>query len=143
MKRFHVHVNVADLGDSIRFYTALFGEPPTVTKSDYAKWMLEDPRINFAVSLRGKRKGLDHVGLQASDETDFASLRERVETADASVFEQPDVACCYARSSKAWIRDPDGLVWENFLTSGDEPDYGVSALTGFEDSAATGTGCCG
>lgn len=124
MKRFHVNLSVKDLGRSVHFYSNLFGAPPTVEKPDYAKWMLEDPRINFSLSTHGAGGGIDHVGLQAQDEREFAELRTRLASADAPIFDQPDVTCCYAESTKAWVRDPDGVAWETFLTRADATVYG-------------------
>ena len=123
MKRFHINVSVSDLDQSIAFYNKLFAQEPAVTKSDYAKWMLEDPRINFAITTHGARKGVDHLGLQSDDEQEFQALRDRLHEADMSTFEQPDVVCCYARSSKSWVRDPDEVAWETFVSHGESSIY--------------------
>lgn len=144
MKRFHVHVGVDSLDASIAFYSGLFGAAPTVTKSDYAKWMLEDPRINFAISQKcGAQKGIEHLGLQVEDEAELAEVYGRLKAADAPVLEEGATTCCYAQSEKSWIADPDGVVWEAFLTKGDSTVYGDSpdfaALS--SDNAATNA-CC-
>lgn len=124
MKRFHVHVAVADLGDSIRFYSSLFGHAPSVHKVDYAKWMLEDPRVNFAISQRGSEAGIDHLGLQVDSDDELAELRARVAAAEAPIADQENADCCYARSNKSWTRDPQGIAWEAFHTMADIPTYG-------------------
>jgi len=144
MKRFHVHVGVDNLDRSIAFYSGLFGTGPSVTKSDYAKWMLEDPRINFAISQKcGATKGIEHLGLQVEDESELAEVYGRLKAADAPVLEEGATTCCYAQSEKSWISDPDGVVWEAFLTHGDSTVYGdgpdFAALS--SDNAAAGQ-CC-
>lgn len=118
MNRMHIHVGVEKLDESIKFYSTLFGTEPTKTKPDYAKWVLDDPRINFAISTRVKN-GLDHLGLQADDETELAALRERLKSADVALFDEGDTVCCYARSDKSWVTDPDGIAWEAFRTMED------------------------
>ena len=123
MKRFHVNVHVADINRSVQFYQHLFAQQPTVLKSDYAKWMLDDPRINFSITTHGTQKGVDHLGLQSDDEQEFAALRDRLHEAEMATFEQPDVTCCYARSSKSWVRDPDDVAWETFVTHGQSTVY--------------------
>jgi catechol 2,3-dioxygenase-like lactoylglutathione lyase family enzyme len=135
MKRFHVHVSVDDLDASVRFYSTVFGAPPTVLKPDYAKWMMEDPRINFAISKRGLKAGVDHLGVQVESETELASLREQMATADISVLDQPQAECCYARSDKYWITDPQGVAWETFHTLDSIRVYGYTERT-------EGTACC-
>jgi catechol 2,3-dioxygenase-like lactoylglutathione lyase family enzyme len=107
MKRFHVHISVDDLDANVRFYSTVFGEPPTVLKSDYAKWMLEDPRINFAMSKRGLKSGVDHLGLEVESETELASLRQQVAAAEIAALDQPNAECCYARSDKYFTNDPE------------------------------------
>ncbi len=141
MKRFHVNVAVRDLEKSIGFYSSLFGAAPNVRKADYAKWMLEDPRVNFAISTRSPGAGVDHVGLQADDEAELAEIRQRLAAADLSVLDQPDVTCCYARSSKAWVTDPDGLAWETFLTRGEATEYGDGTVTP-EVRLESAAACC-
>jgi catechol 2,3-dioxygenase-like lactoylglutathione lyase family enzyme len=123
MKRLHVNVGVADLDRSIRFYSTLFGTEPSVRHDDYAKWMLDDPRVNFAISTRGA-PGLDHLGIQAENADELADIATRLKAADQSVFEQKGASCCYALSDKAWVRDPSGLNWETFHTSGQITTYG-------------------
>jgi catechol 2,3-dioxygenase-like lactoylglutathione lyase family enzyme len=118
MKRMHIHVGVDNLDQSIEFYNALFGTPPTKTKSDYAKWMLEDPRINFAISTR-VASGVDHLGLQVDEDSELQSLRENFKHADLSMFDEGETTCCYARSDKTWVKDPTGIAWEVYNTMDD------------------------
>src|ERR1041385_9128849 len=124
MKRFHVHVAVSDLEQSIRFYSALFGIEPVVTKPDYAKWMLEDPRINFAISNRRAKTGVDHLGLQAENGTELEEIGSRLAQADVSTLAQKDASCCYAKSDKYSTIDPQGVAWESFHTHADIALYG-------------------
>lgn len=124
MKRFHVHVAVQNFDESVRFYSAFFGMPPTVLKPDYAKWMIEDPRINFAISDRGVSPGIDHLGIQVDSAPELEVLREQVGSAELSTFDQKDAACCYARSDKYWTSDPQGIAWETFHTLDSIPMYG-------------------
>lgn len=124
MKRFHVHLSVANLAESIRFYTALFGSPPAVEKPDYAKWMVEDPRLNFAVSRRGRAAGLDHLGLQVDSDAELAALREAAARAALPVKDQRGASCCYAKSDKHWTTDPQGIAWETYHTLHDIPTFG-------------------
>lgn len=124
MRRFHVNLAVSDLDESVRFYSTLFDAQPAVLKNDYAKWMLEDPRVNFAIETRSSEKGVSHLGIQVESSEDLAALRENLESAEGAILDQPDVTCCYARSSKAWISDPNGVSWETFLTHGNSTDYG-------------------
>lgn len=138
MKRFHVHVAVDDLNANIRFYSAVFGAEPSVRKSDYAKWMLEDPRINFAISQRGARAGLDHLGLQVDTDEELSALRSQVAAAEISRHEQPDATCCYARSDKYWITDPQGIAWETYHTLGEAEIYDADSATKTAEAAA----CC-
>ena len=123
MKRLHVSVAVSNLGNSVRFYSILFGVEPTVLKTDYAKWMLEDPRVNFSVSSHGKRKGIDHLGIQVDDDAELATLAERLARAGQSVYRQKTTTCCYAKSNKAWVHDPEGIAWETFHTLGESTVY--------------------
>ena len=116
MKRFHVHVHVEDLDKSIGFYSKLFATAPTRVESDYAKWMLEDPRINFAISTRGGKPGIDHLGLQTDDADELVALKARAEAADLALLDQGQTTCCYARSEKHWVTDPQGIAWEHFHT---------------------------
>jgi catechol 2,3-dioxygenase-like lactoylglutathione lyase family enzyme len=143
MKRLHVHVGVDDLDRSIAFYSTLFGAPPTVAKSDYAKWMLDDPRVNFAISSgRHAAKGIEHLGIQAEDEAELGEVYGRLRIAGRPVLEEGATTCCYARSEKSWVSDPDGLVWEAFHTTGEATVYGESpALSALSDNRAE-TACC-
>ena len=124
MKRLHVHVGVTDLDRSIGFYSALFAAQPTVVKSDYAKWMLDDPRVNFAISTRGKEAGLDHLGIQVEDADELSEVYARLREAGGNVIDQGETVCCYATSEKSWIDDPAGIAWETFLTTGESIAYG-------------------
>ena len=124
MKRLHVSVAVKELDKSIAFYSTLFGSAPLVRKSDYAKWMLEDPRVNFSIASRGPRKGVDHLGIQVESDADLAVVAGRLAQAGQTVSEQKATTCCYARSNKAWVDDPDGVAWETFHTFGESTTYG-------------------
>ena len=124
MKRMHVHVGVEDLHRAIGFYSALFATQPAVVKPDYAKWMLDDPRVNFAISTRGKQPGLDHLGIQAESRDELQEVYGRLREADGNVIEQGHTSCCYATSEKSWIDDPAGIAWETFFTTGESTDYG-------------------
>ena len=139
MKRFHVHVNVDHLDDSIRFYTTLFGATPTLVKPDYAKWMLDDPRVNFAISQRGRPAGIDHLGVQAEDEAELATIGERLLAADAVALAGQGTTCCYARSDKFWAEDPQGVRWETFHTLGEATTYTCAAA----QADASANTCCG
>ena len=124
MKRLHVHVAVDDLERSIGFYSALFAAQPTVTKADYAKWMLDDPRVNFAISTRGREPGLDHLGIQVENQDELHEVYARLRNAGSDIVEQGQTTCCYAKSEKSWIDDPAGIAWETFHTTGESTDYG-------------------
>jgi catechol 2,3-dioxygenase-like lactoylglutathione lyase family enzyme len=124
MKRLHVNLAVSDLDASVRFYSTFFNAAPSVLKDDYAKWMLEDPRVNFAVTTRGEVKGMDHLGIQVESKEELDEVYGRLKTASAPVIEQGETTCCYARSEKNWVIDPQGVPWETFLTTGDSPVYG-------------------
>jgi predicted enzyme related to lactoylglutathione lyase len=124
MKRMHVHIGVEDLDRSISFYSALFATQPAVVKSDYAKWMLDDPRVNFAISTRGKQPGLDHLGIQVESQGELHEVYARLSKAGGTVIEQGQTACCYAKSEKSWIDDPSGISWETFHTTGESTVYG-------------------
>jgi catechol 2,3-dioxygenase-like lactoylglutathione lyase family enzyme len=124
MKRLHVHVAVENLERAVGFYTALFAAMPAVVKPDYAKWMLDDPRVNFAISTRGRTPGLDHLGIQVEDKAELNEVHARLQAAGNPVIDQGQTACCYARSEKSWIDDPAGIAWEAFLTTGESTDYG-------------------
>jgi len=118
MKRFHVHVHVDDLTKSVAFYSKLFASAPARVEADYAKWMLDDPRVNFAISTRGAKPGLDHFGFQVDDASELAQLKARAESADMALLDEGDTTCCYARSEKHWVTDPQGIAWEHFHTLG-------------------------
>lgn len=124
MKRLHVHVAVEDLQQSVSFYTALFAAQPSVARPDYAKWMLDDPRVNFAISTRGRQTGLDHLGIQVEDKNELTEIYARLRKAGGRITEQGQTTCCYAKSEKSWIDDPAGIAWETFLTTGESTDYG-------------------
>jgi catechol 2,3-dioxygenase-like lactoylglutathione lyase family enzyme len=130
MKRLHVHVSVDDLAQSVRFYSTLFAAEPAVTKADYAKWMLDDPRVNFAISTRGGGSGLDHLGIQAETADELQEVYARLRRADRPVLDEGATTCCYAQSEKSWITDPQGVSWETFLTTGESTVYGDSADLG-------------
>lgn len=139
MKRFHVHLAVGNLAESVRFYSTLFGGAPTVQKPDYAKWMLEDPRINFAISTRGADTGLNHLGFQVDTDAELEGMHERLAAADTAMTEEGNAHCCYAVSDKYWVTDPQGIAWETYRTLGSIPMFGEAAET-TED--VTSTGCC-
>jgi len=124
MKRMHVHVSVENLEEAIGFYSALFATRSTIIKADYAKWMLDDPRVNFAVSTRGRTPGLDHLGIQVESEAELSEVYARLHQAGGAVIEQGQTTCCYAKSEKSWIDDPAGISWETFHTTGESTDYG-------------------
>ena len=142
MKRFHVNVAVADLHKSVEFYQMLFGQPPTVLKDDYAKWMLDDPRINFSLSPSNETRGVNHVGLQADTLEELGDIQQRLYAAGESTYEQPDAECCYAHSSKTWVRDPDAVVWETFVTHDDITYYGDDTVPEPAETRSGGTSCC-
>ena len=137
MKRFHVHVSVADLAKSIEFYRALFASDPAVQKSDYAKWMLDDPRVNFAISQRGGASGVRHLGIQVEDQAELTEVYARMKHAEGPILEEGETTCCYAKSEKSWIDDPQGVQWETFLTTGASTVYG-----GDPARAAAQSPCC-
>jgi catechol 2,3-dioxygenase-like lactoylglutathione lyase family enzyme len=140
MKRLHVHVAVEDLARSVRFYATLFAAEPTVLKPDYAKWMLDDPRVNFAISRRGHAVGLSHLGIQVEDAAELAEVYGRLQRAEAPVLDTGATTCCYAKSEKQWIADPQGVAWETFLTHGESAVYGESVSL---EPLATAAACCG
>ncbi len=147
MQRLHLHVSVPDLAQSIRFYETLFGAAPTVVKSDYAKWMLDDPRVNFAISERGLAGGVDHVGIQTDTPEELQALSSRLKAAGAETFDQEATTCCYARSDKSWVNDPAGVRWETFFTFGEATTYGEDPAmdAAIQAQAAKGQNgaCCG
>ncbi len=126
MKRLHIHLAVQDVGQAIPFYSTLFASEPAVVKPDYAKWMLDDPRVNFAISARGKAHGLDHLGIQAEGPEELSEIYARLKAAERPVFEEGATTCCYAKSTKSWIGDPAGISWEAFYTTGESTFYGDS-----------------
>ena len=130
MKRLHVHVSVTDLDESVQFYSTLFAAKPTVQKGDYAKWMLEDPRVNFAISKREKVTGIRHLGIQVEDRAELAEVYERIEHTQRPVLDEGKTTCCYAKSEKNWVEDPQGVQWETFLTTGESTVYGGDAVEG-------------
>jgi catechol 2,3-dioxygenase-like lactoylglutathione lyase family enzyme len=139
MKRFHVHVAVHDIPQSVRFYSSLFGAAPSVTKDDYAKWMLDDPRVNFAISTRGGKTGLDHLGIQAEDGSELEEIGSRLAQADVSLLPQKGASCCYSKSDKYWTIDPQGVAWEAFHTLDSVPTYGADTKTKAGEHKAA---CC-
>lgn len=148
MKRLHVNLAVQDLDATIRFYSGLFGAPPSVVKPDYAKWMLDDPRVNFAVSTHGvggcggRAPGLDHLGIQVEDRAELAAVQGRLRAAEGPVLDQEAVTCCYAQSEKSWITDPQGVAWEAFLTLGEATTYGDGSTAGPRLAGAPAASCC-
>ena len=138
MKRLHLHVAVESLERSIGFYSTLFGQGPSVTKADYAKWMLDDPKVNFAISARGMKAGLDHFGIQVESETELRELAGRLKAAGETTRDQEAASCCYAKSHKSWTSDPSGLRWETFFTFGEATTYGEDDVPTEEPKAA----CC-
>ena len=146
MKRLHVHVAVDNLDASIRFYSHLFAAGPTVRKPDYAKWMLEDPRVNFAISSGSGSPGVQHLGIQVEDRTELAEVYARLERAEGPVVAEGETTCCYAHSEKSWIEDPQGVQWETFLTSGQSTVYGTREIRPKQEteraSSCGSTGCC-
>jgi catechol 2,3-dioxygenase-like lactoylglutathione lyase family enzyme len=137
MKRLHVHVSVSDLDESVRFYSTLFAAEPTVRKVDYAKWMLEDPRANFAISRRDKVTGIRHLGIQVEDSAELAEVFARVSHTQRPVLDEGRTTCCYAKSEKNWVEDPQGVQWETFLTTGESTIYGAEPV-----EVARGKPCC-
>jgi catechol 2,3-dioxygenase-like lactoylglutathione lyase family enzyme len=136
MKRLHVHVGVNDLDQSIGFYSALFAADPTVRKPDYAKWMLDDPRVNFAISLRPGAGGVRHLGIQVENSDELGEVYARLEQADGPTFDEGATTCCYAKSEKTWINDPQGVAWETFLTTGESTTYGGGVESAAPESHA-------
>src|SRR6187399_39071 len=141
MKRFHVHAHVEDLSRSVAFYSRMFGAEPTRLEGDYAKWMLEDPRINFAISTRGGKPGVDHLGIQTDTEEELAELKARAKAADMTLMDEGTTTCCYARSDKYWLTDPQGIAWEQYHTLGSIPVFSERGET--EESAADPACCAG
>jgi predicted enzyme related to lactoylglutathione lyase len=146
MKRFHVHVAVKDLQQSVQFYSAIFGTQPSVIKPDYAKWMLEDPRVNFAISQRSQTVGVNHLGMQAETDDELEAIHTNLQQADKGIVAEKGISCCYARSDKYWITDPQGVAWETFRSLGTVPLFGSENHTAEVGPAACGStqasGCC-
>ena len=153
MKRFHVHAHVEDLPASIAFYSKMFGAEPTRVEADYAKWMIEDPRLNFAISTRGGTPGVDHLGIQTDTEEELIELRERARSADLTLLDVGETTCCYARSEKHWLTDPQGIAWEHYHTLGSIPVFSQRAAAPTEaqrnvsaaasaDPSAGAPACC-
>ncbi len=140
MKRFHVHISVDSIEESAKFYSALFGQAASVQKSDYAKWMLDDPRINFAISQRGAKTGLDHLGLQLESQADLHAMTTQLHSAGLAVADEGETTCCYAKSDKGWVHDPQGIAWESFVTLGEATTYG--AEPSLDAAAASNAACC-
>ncbi|MES2012113.1 MAG: ArsI/CadI family heavy metal resistance metalloenzyme [Pseudomonadota bacterium] len=135
MKRMHLHVSVDDLNKSITFYNTLFGTAPTVQKPDYAKWMLNDPLVNFAISQRGAKTGLDHVGIQVDNDEELAEIKSRLDAANMAVLTQEGTTCCYAKSDKHWVQDPSGIAWETYHTLDSAPTFN-------DEAHASDSACC-
>lgn len=136
MKRFHVHVAVPDLQQGVRFYSTVFGAQPSIVKPDYAKWMLDEPRLNFAISKQERANGVNHLGFQVDEASELDEIHSRLAAADAGLVEEKNVSCCYARSNKYWITDPAGIAWETFHTLGAVPTYSG------EEGCGEGEGAC-
>ena len=144
MKRFHVHMHVDDLPRNIAFYSAMFNQPPARTEGDYAKWMLEDPPVNFAISTRGDKPGVDHLGIQVSTADELAALKDNATRADMALLDEGETTCCYARSDKYWVTDPQGMAWEQFHTLDSIPVFSQAKPAATQASAccAPKSGCC-
>ncbi len=156
MKRFHAHITVKNLDESLQFYRQLFGCEPTVQKADYAKWMLEDPRINFAISTRATELGINHLGIQVDSEAELAEVAQRARATGLGSIDDTDATCCYALSNKHWVSDPQGIIWEAFHTLSDIPVYGrevssqenaccappMSTTPAQASACGIGGGCC-
>ena len=144
MKRLHLHVSVPDLARSIGFYETLFGAPPSVVKDDYAKWMLEDPKVNFAISQRDRAPGVDHVGIQVDSAAELGELSGRLKAAGEVTLDQQAITCCYAKGDKSWVNDPSGVRWETFYTFGEATSYGedVAPVAAAPEPVKAGA-CCG
>lgn len=137
MKRMHLHVSVDDLNKSISFYSSLFGAQPTIQKIDYAKWMLDDPLVNFAISKRGATPGLDHIGIQVEHESELSEIKQRLESAELSMISQEGTTCCYSKSDKHWVQDPSGIAWETYQTLDSSPTFSTD-----ENFKQANSACC-
>lgn len=145
MSRFHIHISVDDIDRNVQFYSAVFGTQPSVLKPDYAKWALEDPKLNFAISTHAEKKGVDHVGLQAESDAELNTIRARQEAAGIQGLAEEGTTCCYAQSDKYWVQDPQGLAWESFHSLGSAPVYGKRTQDPAAKSCCTpnlGGSCC-
>ncbi len=147
MKTMHIHIGVASIEQSIPFYSALFGVEPVKVKSDYAKWALEDPKVNFAISTRVSGHGVDHLGIQVSDDTELAAMRKRIQDADIATWDEGETVCCYARSDKSWVTDPSGVAWETYHTMEDAEIYSPASRVDTDgaccvSSQASNSACC-
>ena len=144
MKRFHVHMHVDDLSKNIAFYSAMFNQPPARTEGDYAKWMLEDPPVNFAISTRGDKPGVDHLGIQVGTADELTALKDNATRADMALLDEGETTCCYARSDKYWVTDPQGMAWEQFHTLDSIPVFSQTKPAPAQTSAccAPKSGCC-
>ena len=138
MKRFHVHLHVDDLARNLGFYSKLFGAEPSRVETDYAKWMLQDPPLNFAISTRGSQPGIDHLGIQTDDPAELDQMKTQAASADAALLDEGATSCCYARSEKHWVTDPQGIAWEQFHTLGTIPGFHEAP----QAAAASAKACC-
>lgn len=148
MKRFHIHVGVKDLEKSVQFYSTLFGQKPAKLKEDYAKWMLEDPRLNFAISTRSQEEGVDHLGIQVENQGELTEITERLKKADLGVYDEGETTCCYAESNKAWVQDPSGVAWETYQNMADVDVFSEKAEEPTDENSCcvpddSETSCCG
>ncbi len=148
MKRFHIHVGVKDIHESVQFYSTLFGQKPVKLKEDYAKWMLEDPRLNFAISTRSNEQGVDHLGIQVENPNELSEITERLKKADLRVYDEGETTCCYAESNKAWVKDPSGVAWEAYQNMADAAVFSETKKEEESESECcasdeSDTSCCG
>jgi len=139
MKRLHVHLSVDSIPDSVKFYSTLFGAEPVKLKSDYAKWLLDDPRVNFAISTRSQKRGLDHFGIQVDEEAELTEVRDRLKNAEMETFDEGKTTCCYAEADKTWVKDPAGVAWESYRTMADAETYGTERKQGPDGESSA---CC-
>ncbi len=142
MKRMHIHVFIDDLQKSINFYSQLFASKPAKIKEDYAKWMLEDPKVNFAISTHGGKPGLDHFGIQVEDKGELEGMREQLKNADMQTFGVGETTCCYAKSDKTWVEDPSGIAWETYMTMEDVEFFNDASCPTNKDQSSESAGCC-
>ncbi len=138
MKRFHIHVGVKDIKTSVQFYSTLFGQKPIKQKEDYAKWLLDDPSLNFAISTRSGEEGVNHLGIQVENSSELDEITERLKKADLGVYDEGEVTCCYAESNKAWVKDPSGVAWEAYQNMADADIYSDA-----KNEETSGGDCCG